>query len=62
MDLATFEREAARQNGEPAAPLTAKDAEDYRCQTLPGRPISQPPPSERQPLAASVESFSVCPT
>ncbi len=40
VDLATFEREAARQAGEPAAPLTAKDAEDYRCQTLSGRPLS----------------------
>ena len=40
MDLATFERESAKQNGEPAAPLTAKDAEDYRCETVAGRPIS----------------------
>ena len=40
MDLATFEREAARQSGQPAVPLTDKDAEDYRCETLSGRPIS----------------------
>ncbi len=40
MDLATFEREAARQNGLPAVPLSGKDAEDYRCETLSGRPIS----------------------
>jgi hypothetical protein len=40
MDLVTFEREAARQNDLPAVPLSDKDALDYRCETLSGRPLS----------------------